>query len=145
MKHVKLFEQFLFEKYVWETSGDKDDKEFLTSSVEIAKNTYAAIAPATYNIDDFEEALDSLLSKYTKDPEKWFDAIDSKNYAKSNKIHGDWMNAVKKEFKTTKTNSAWKGHLNDFTRKMSNIYQITLEAKAGRTENRGYKVNKRQR
>lgn len=139
MKYIKLFE-----KFKWETTGDKDDKEFLTGLVNRTKSVYGQIKPAKYNLDDFDEDLDKLLKKFVKDSDSYFKAKDDNDYGTSNKIHGEWMKAAQKQFKHVTTNTAWRGYLNTFTRNLSTIWQVHMEAEAGRTGNRGYKVYKRQ-
>lgn len=143
MKHVNDFKTFLVEKYTWETSGDKDDIKQLTSMSDQLKKMYSSVAPKKYNMDDFEDDLDKLLTKHTKDVEEYFDSKDANDYGASRKMHRDFMEASQKMFKTTTTNPAWKGIVNRFTTTLSNIFQITMEAKAGRTSNRGYKVMQR--
>ena len=144
MKHVNGFDEFIFEKFKWETTGDKDDKEFLESLVKRTKAIYGDIKPAKYDLNDFDKDLDKLLDKFVKGADEYFNAVDDRNYKVSNDAHADWMKAAQKEFKHVTTNTAWRGQLNAFTRNLSTIWQVHMEAEAGRTNNRGYKVHKRQ-
>jgi len=132
------------EKFKWETTGDKDDKQFLTGLVQRTKLIYGDIKPAKYDLDDFDKDLDKLLKKFVKGSDSYFKAQDDKELGKTNKIHSDWMKAAQKQFKHVTTNTAWRGQLNTFTRNLSTIWQVHMEAEAGRTGNRGYKVHKRQ-
>ena len=131
------------EKFKWETVGDKDDKEFLKGLVQRTKAIYGDIKPAKYDLDDFDKDLDKLLKKFVKDGDSYFNSKDNQDLGKVNKIHGDWMKAAQKEFKHVTTNTGWRGQLNAFTRNLSTLWQVHMEAEAGRTENRGYKVFKR--
>jgi len=143
MKHINDFNTFLAEKYTWETTGDKDDIKQLTSMSVKLKNMYSSIAPKKYDMDGFEDDLEKLLSKYTKDVDAYFDSKDANDYGTSTKIHKDFMQDSQKMFKTTTTNPGWKGIVNSFRNDLSTIFQITMEAKAGRTSSRGYKVMKK--
>lgn len=132
------------EKFKWETTGDKDDKEFLKGLVQRTKAIYGDIKPAKYDLNDFDKDLDKLLKKFVKDSDSYFKAQDDRDYGTTNKVHGDWMKAAQKVFRHVTTNTAWRGQLNTFTRNLSTIWQVHMEAEAGRTGNRGYKVHKRQ-
>ena len=134
----------LEEKFKWETTGDKDDREFLAGLVQRTKLIYGDIKPAKYDLNDFDKYLDKLLKKFVKDSDSYFKAQDDREYATTNKVHGDWMKAAQKAFRHVTTNTAWRGQLNSFTRNLSIIWQVHMEAEAGRTGNRGYKVHKRQ-
>jgi hypothetical protein len=138
------FESKLEEKFKWETVGDKDDREFLTSLIKTTKTLYGNIKPDKYNLDDFDEDLDKLLKKFVKGGDSYFKAKDDNDHGTTNKIHSDWMKAAHKQFKHVTTNTSWRGYLDNFTRNLSTIWQVHMEADAGRTGNRGYKVNKRQ-
>jgi len=152
MENIKSFDSFtseesidkLEEKFKWETTGDKDDKEFLKGLVQRTKAVYGDIKPAKYDLNDFDKDLDKLLKKFVKGGDSYFKAQDDRNYGTTNKVHGDWMKAAQKVFRHVTTNTAWRGQLNTFTRNLSLLWQIHMEAEAGRTGNRGYKVHKRQ-
>lgn len=132
------------EKFKWETTGDKDDKEFLKGLVQRTKAIYGDIKPAKYDLNDFDKDLDKLLKKFVKGGDSYFKAKDDRDYGTTNRVHGDWMKAAQKVFRHVTTNTAWRGQLNTFTRNLSLIWQVHMEAEAGRTGNRGYKVHKRQ-
>lgn len=133
------------EKFKWETTGDKDDREFLAGLVQRTKLIYGDIKPAKYDLNNFDKDLDKLLKKFVKDSDSYFKAQDDRNLGKTNKVHGEWMKAAQKVFRHVTTNTAWRGQLNSFTRNLSTIWQVHMEAEAGRTGNRGYKVFKRQK
>ena len=143
MKHVGDFKTFLVEKYTWEKSGDKDDIKQLTAMSEELKELFSSVAPKKYNMDNFESDLEKVLAKHTKDVKSYFDSKDAKDYGASSKMHQAFMKDAQKVFKHATTNSSWKGTVNRFTTVLSNIFQITMEAKAGRTSDRGYKVMQR--
>lgn len=143
MKHVNDFKTFLVEKYTWETSGDKDDIKQLTSMSDNLKQMFSSVAPKKYNMDNFESDLEKVLAKHTKDVDAYFDSKDTKDHKVSSKMHQDFMKDARGVFKHATTNPSWKGIVNRFTTGLSNLFQITMEAKAGRTSSRGYKVMQR--
>lgn len=142
MKHINDFKTFVSEKYTWETSGDKDDIKQLTSMSDRLKQMFSSVAPKKYNMDNFESDLEKVLAKHTKDVDAYFDSKDS-DRKNSSKMHQDFMKEAQKVFKHATTNPSWKGIVNRFTTQLSNLFQITMEAKAGRTSSRGYKVMQR--
>ena len=146
MKHLKGYQQFIYEKWTWQETGDKDDIKHLSSSIDLIRSTYERIAPKKYDMNNFDKDLDKVLRDNLDKTEEYFAAQDregSPDYGTMNKISSDWQKAYRKVFKTTKTASDWRGTTSDFHRRMVTFWAIHMEAKAGRSENRGYKVMKR--
>lgn len=146
MKHLKGYNDFLNEKWVWQETGDKDDINYLSGSIDFIRNTYAGVAPKNYDMNNFDKDLDKVLRDNLDKTEEYFAAQDregSPDYGAMQKISSDWRKAYDKVFKTTKTASNWKGTTDGFHRLMMTFWAIHMEAKAGRSDNRGYKVMKR--
>ena len=136
-------------KNLWEETGDKDDIKFLTGFIPRMKAIYSNISPAKYNLDDFEKDLEKLarkiiepeMEKYGK-AKKPFGSQTSEEQKYTAKLHSDWLKAAEKTFKHVKTWSGWKGSLNSLTSKFSTFFSVLMDAAAGDTESRGYKVMK---
>lgn len=130
------------EQFKWKTTGDQDDRRFLEKLVQRTKEAYDTIKPRKYDIDSFESDLDELLQRHITNVDKYWHAWDNKNYGVTNKIHDKWMEDAMDVFKYVTTYTGWRGQLNTFTRNLSLIWQVHMEAEAGRTGNRGYKAHK---
>tara|TARA_R100001594_G_C3989764_1_gene252133 strand:- start:1 stop:816 length:816 start_codon:yes stop_codon:yes gene_type:complete len=140
----------LNEAYIWDKTGDSQDRKYFSGLVDWAKKTYSAIAPKNYNLDNFENDLDKV-AKQAIVPEMDNYAAASKPFSKqtpeerkyTKKVWEDWHRAFGRVFRTTTSWSGYKAATKSFHQKLGTFFKVMMMAHAGDTSSMGYKVMKR--
>jgi hypothetical protein len=140
----------LHEAYIWDQTGDSQDRKFFNELIERMKETYSNIAPKNYNIDNFETDLEKATKKIIE-PEMDIYAAANKPFGKqtpeerkyTRKVWVDWLKEVDRVFRTTTTFSGYKGVRNSFISSIGTFFKVMMMAHGGDTSSMGYKVMKK--